>query len=298
MLKLISWNVNKRKSVSDQIAVLLGRKPHVVALQEVTAYTAPLFEETLKHLGLPHVVHTFQDNPEQEPSGVLVASCYDLIRLPGELSPLPLSGQFNCPGDVVAKHWRKRTLSVALSGMWGKIDLFNVHIPPFAYKDCPKLKVDFLWAVYFTLANHTDSHRILCGDFNTPQEETSNGEIITWGCRKKHGRYVITPSFQSQHEVEFHILRGLGEHFDLPDVYRQLHGYESSGADRAFSYIGRGTQKGKFRYDHVFASKALGVKSAEYLHSFRDESKLSDHSPIEVVFELGSSLKTDEQRAT
>ena len=42
----------------------------------------------------------------------------------------------------------------------------------------------------------------------------------------------------------------------------------------------------KFRYDHVFASKVLRPKSAEYLHEFRTERKLSDHSPLEVVFEF------------
>ncbi len=151
--------------------------------------------------------------------------------------------------------------------IWGEIDLYNVHITPFYSsarlpdgRPYHQIKLELLAGVYQTLSSSTSRLRILCGDFNTPQEEKTDGEVITWGYRKKHGRYVITPSFQSQHEVEFQILRGLGENYDLPDVYRQLHGYESSGAEQAFSYIGWGDTKGQIPLRSCFCLKGIGRK--------------------------------------
>ncbi len=83
MLKLISWNVHSDlKNVSKQVETLSNRDPHVVALQEVTARSAVLFEKELARIGLPHVAHTFQDTSEKEPSGVLTASRFELKQLP------------------------------------------------------------------------------------------------------------------------------------------------------------------------------------------------------------------------
>ncbi len=45
MLKLISWNVHRGfKKLSKQVEALGDQAPHIVALQEVTAHSALLFE--------------------------------------------------------------------------------------------------------------------------------------------------------------------------------------------------------------------------------------------------------------
>ncbi len=298
-MKLISWNVQSKEKVSDHVLALSSREPQVVALQEVTPNAAPRFEEWFKRVGLSHVAHTFQDNPAENGSlGVLVASCYDLVRLPGELPPLPRPERSNLSPTELAsrqlelvKQWKERILPVTMSSIWSEIDLYNIYTVHYG-KGYTGLKVDFLDAVYCALANNTDRPRILCGDFNTPQAEKLSSKdeekVITWGRDEVNGEYFLSMERlrQRQDDVERKILLGLAN-YDLPDVYRSLHGYENSGTDEAISYIGWGKQKGKkFRYDHVFASKVLRPKSAEYLHEFRTERKLSDHSPLEVVFEF------------
>ena len=48
----------------------------------------------------------------------------------------------------------------------------------------------------------------------------------------------------------------------------------------------------KWRYDHVFASKALHPLSARYLKDLLRPG-MSDHAPIQVVFELTNSIKSE-----
>ena len=38
------------------------------------------------------------------------------------------------------------------------------------------------------------------------------------------------------------------------------------------------------RFDHVFASPQLGVRSCDYVHEWRERA-LSDHSAVEVTFD-------------
>ncbi len=105
------------------------------------------------------------------------------------------------------------------------------------------------------------------------------GEIITWGYDKRLGNYTLARPYQ--HEVEFKVLQGLAS-FDLPDAYRSIHGYENGSTEEAWSWQVRGYKR---RYDHIFASKALRPLSAQYLQNIRT-LQLSDHTPIEVVFEM------------
>src|SRR5947209_4050742 len=75
------------------------------------------------------------------------------------------------------------------------------------WKLYPWIKFDLLSGVYQVLSSPSDRLRILCGDFNTPQAEKPNGEIITWGYTKGNDRYFLTRSGQYQHELEMSILR-------------------------------------------------------------------------------------------
>ena len=61
MLKLISWNVLQGGGyrLARQVEVLGAKQVDVVALQEVTAKTAPLFRDALLRHGLAHVRHSF-----------------------------------------------------------------------------------------------------------------------------------------------------------------------------------------------------------------------------------------------
>jgi hypothetical protein len=100
------------------------------------------------------------------------------------------------------------------STTWGDIDPYNVHITPYYGgerlpdgRPYHQIKLELLAGVYRTLSCYTNRLRILCADFNTPQEEMPGGEIITWGYDKRMGNYTLARPYQ--HEVEFKVLRGL-----------------------------------------------------------------------------------------
>jgi exonuclease III len=114
-----------------------------------------------------------------------------------------------------------------------------------------------------------------------------DGQVMTWAQRESKRKGVVTRrNFRGGDgkrwdTAERNILLGLG-HYDLADVFRSLHGYQvkefSWYADRENLLIGR-------RFDHIFASAGLRPESCNYLHKFR-EGGLSDHSPIEAIFQI------------
>ncbi len=189
MLKLISWNVHRGfKKLSKQVEALSDQAPHIVALQEVTTRSALLFENEFARIGLPYIAHTFQDNPENKPSGVLIASRFKISRLAGLPHSELWSGGVHSPDsdrDTLVKHWTKRTLFITVQSTWGDIDLYNVHITPYYGgerlpdgRPYHQIKLELLAGVYRTLSCYTNRLRILCGDFNTPQEEMIPYQIL------------------------------------------------------------------------------------------------------------------------
>jgi len=55
-MRIVSWNVARRSSrLAEQAAALAGREPDMVALQEVTDRTLPLWRAALATIGLAHV---------------------------------------------------------------------------------------------------------------------------------------------------------------------------------------------------------------------------------------------------
>src|SRR5215211_2781646 len=55
-MRIVTWNVARRRSrLAEQAAALAGREPDMVALQEVTDRTLPLWRAALATIGLAHV---------------------------------------------------------------------------------------------------------------------------------------------------------------------------------------------------------------------------------------------------
>src|SRR5258706_8371342 len=231
-MKIITWNVNNRVGVvSQQVQALEQREPDVVMLQDVNCNAVTRYLEAFRLIGFPHVMHTLARQPQAVPTGVLIASCYPLSLLP-DIPESILWGQGVCSPDreKVWQHWSRRTLFALLHSPWGEIEMANVYITPANHKEpdargerrlYPSLKLDLLPGVYQALAIPATRPRLLCGDFNTPQHERANGEIITWGFQKRHGVYYLR--YGRQHELELRILQGLND-YDLYDVFRKLHG--------------------------------------------------------------------------
>ena len=149
-------------------------------------------------------------------------------------------------------------------------------------------KVETCEAIHDGLARPTDRHRILCGDLNSPREETSDGEVITFA--DNHPEFL-----ERWDAAERGVIEGLAE-WDLADQFRRLNGWDRR--DVSWVFHTRSYRKAGFRLDHVLASASLHTTYCDYQHGWR-EAGLSDHSAIEAVFaptrrrSLSGSARTD-----
>ena len=151
-VRLITWNVARRvEALAAQAAAVAQREPDVLALQEVTERTLPLWEAACATIGLPHVACTLgAAEPRRAPAGprrtgVLLAS-----RTPFERLPEPL-----------AVPWSETALAAQVAG----IEVHTVHVPNAANGE---IKPRTLAAVRAGLAARSGP-RVLCGDLNTPR---------------------------------------------------------------------------------------------------------------------------------
>lgn len=257
-MRLISWNVaNRVKKHAAQLRALEQNAPQIIALQEATATTIPLWRKGLEELGY-QVISSFDlvDSHEYltggRKYGVLTASRWHMEALPPEDFEIP---------------WPERVLSATVSSPWGDLELHNAHLP--AGVSHGLVKVETFEGIYKRLSHDNGKIRILCGDFNSPQSESPDGTAVPFG--GKNLRWS---------RAELSVIKDLADH-DLQDVYRRIHGFEKQ--EMSWTIWNRGKQHGR-RFDHVFASKTLNPLNCNYHHHFRDDWKLSDHAPIEVRF--------------
>ena len=161
------------------------------------------------------------------------------------------------------------------------IELHNAYIPPGSSHEW--LKIDTFEGIYNYLARPNDILRILCGDFNSPKQELPDGRTVLWGQRLNKDGSIESTGESRWPQGEGLVIRDLAA-YDLPDVYRQLNGWEAKG----FSFVvwRKGKIVSRRRFDHVFASEKLNPVSCRYIHEVR-ENWLSDHSAIEVEFASG-----------
>jgi exodeoxyribonuclease-3 len=255
-VRLITWNVNRRAGkLAAQAAALAGREPDVVALQEVTARTWPLWHAALVTIGLEHALCSLDGaDPRREPAtrrrtGVLIAA----------RTPL-------APADALAVPWPETTLAAQAGG----VVVHVAHVPNAANG---WIKPDTLASLRAGL-EATSGPRVLCGDLNTPRRELPDGTVVSFA---RDSRARLRPERGDRWDAaELGVVPGLRE-IGFADAFRAVHGY----ASREPSWVWR--HGGGWRLDHVFAAE-LEVVGAAYHHGWRDVG-LSDHSPLEV--ELG-----------
>lgn len=274
-MRLVSWDVmgGYGGRMSAQVDIIASRSPDLVALQEITAKTAPVYRELLQERGYYSIVDSFQSSRyttrlKSGSYGEMIASRWPIIS-----SPI----KFEVP-------WPEKVLSCFVIGPWGDILVHTAHIPSGEYNDIKKIQT--LEGIYSALAYKAQYPRILCGDFSTPQEELPDGRIVTWGQKRKRTGEIVLQKYWGQRwdTGERNILEGLAA-FDLVDVYRKLHG---NAAEYSYYEPLEGRKAGR-RYDHVFASEWLNPQACSYLH-YQREQKLSDHSPVEVEFKPRTAL--------
>jgi exodeoxyribonuclease-3 len=252
-VRLISWNVNRRVSVlAQQAAALASREPDVVALQEVTAGSWPLWQAALETIGLPHAACSLEGaDPWREPmtrrrTGVVLAT-----REPLEVA------------EPLAVPWPETTLAASVES----VTVHVAHVPNAANG---RIKPDTLAALRAGLAAGSGP-RVLCGDLNTPRRESPDGTVISFA-RDSRGR--LRPERGERWDsAELGVVPGLRE-LGFADAFRAVHGYESKEP----SWVWR--HGGGWRLDHIFVA-GLSVVASRYHHAWRDDG-LSDHSALEA----------------
>ena len=273
MLRVITWNTARRKQkAAEQCRWLSRRVPDLVALQEVTPTTLPLLEVGLRESGLVNCVHSLGEIQENSGAnrtyGVLIAS-----RFPVESMP-----------NGIRAPWPEKALSVLVRGGETDIEVHTAYIPPGSSNGW--IKIDTLEAVYEGMARRSARLRLLCGDFNTPQLEFSDGTVVTWAQYLKNGEVKMRKRIRRQpadrwDSAERGILEGLSE-YGLVDAYRHIHGYSVN----AYSWVlVRRDHPRPRRFDHIFATPELNPVGCEYLHEAR-EMGLSDHAPLLGEFSI------------
>ena len=274
MFKCFTWNLGHRlKKIPSQMKAVVKRNPDIIAFQEITLESSKIIKKILSS-SYKNIVDSFELMIDQSllkgprRLGVLIATNYDLkTRSQNEFEI----------------NWIERILAADITTPHETIEFYNTYIPPGSSNRWKKIET--LEGLYKGLAKHTEKKRILCGDFNTPQDELLKHGVCTFAQKiNKKGVPKLKKIFRGGSgnrwdQGERNILEGLKE-FNLVDAYRQLHPIPK----KAYSFVleRRGKIVAKRRFDHFFISKEFNIKSIEYLHQFR-ESGLSDHSPLELV---------------
>jgi exodeoxyribonuclease III len=249
-MRLITWNVAGRIGRQpDQAEALLGAGADVIALQEVTVRTEPLWRESLLAAGFAHIEHALDGlppRPSKRRLAVLTAARSQLTRLPAPAVP-----------------WPERVLCCSVDG----VEVINVHSPIAPSPELAKIRTHEAVAEY--LRGVAPAPRVLCGDLNTPRRELEDGTLLTFAHDSK-GR--LRPERGERWDrAERALVRDLG----WTDAFRVVNGYGTRDASWTFS-----GDKGGWRLDHVLVD-GLNVLAAAYAHDWR-RAGLSDHSALVV----------------
>jgi exonuclease III len=256
-VRLITWNVAGRVGRQpEQAAALAAVGADVVALQEVTARTLPLWRASLADAGFVACHATLDDPPAA--TGRRVLGVLTATRRTSEPLPPP-------PGAP----WPERVLCSAV----GDVEIVNLHSPIAPAPDHAKIRTHEAVAAY--LAERPAGARILCGDLNTPRHELPDGDVLTFA-HDSAGR--LRPERGERWDrAERALVRDLRDR-GWVDAFRMLHGYAEREASWTFAH-----DRGGWRLDHVLALGLRPVAGA-YAHDWR-RAGLSDHSALVVDLE-------------
>lgn len=161
--------------------------------------------------------------------------------------------------------WPERGLATRVAGL----ELVNLHSPISPKPDLAKVRTHE--AVHRHLAR-SSGPSVLCGDLNTPRREHPDGRVWTFA-RTNRGK-LRPERGERWDQAELTLIKGL-EPFGFRDAFRALHGYERRELSWQWQQWGGG-----YRLDHLIVSSEVEVDAVEYLHSWRQEAALSDHSPL------------------
>jgi exonuclease III len=250
---LLCWNVAGRLTrLGEQADLVCGLGADVVCLQEVTPATAGEWRQRLESAGYAVAVAGMPAvRDSSRPLGVLTAARSALELVPVEDVP-----------------WPERVLATQLADLGG-LEAINVHSPISPKPDLAKVRTHE--AVFRHLAAPADHPRLVCGDLNTPRREHTDGSVWTFA-RTRAGK-LRPERGERWDEAEASLIRGLESH-GFRDAFRAVHGH---GVKEVSWEWPRG---GGYRLDHLVLSNGSEIEDCRYLHEWRREHRLSDHSPL------------------
>ncbi|MBI29203.1 MAG: hypothetical protein CMI95_04855 [Pelagibacteraceae bacterium] len=274
-MKCITWNLKGIVGkASKQMDAIIQLQPDILAFQEVTLNSIDIIRKKLSpsYVNIVDSLELVQDKsvlvgPRR--FGVLIATNYKIQTLDPKLFDIP---------------WQERILSANILHPKDTIEFHTTYIPPGSTNRWKKIET--LEGIYKRLAIQTDTKRILCGDFNTPQDELVKYGAVTFAQKiNKIGVPKLKESFRGGSgkrwdEGERKILEGLRK-YNLIDAYRHIHSIPKKAY--SFEFVRKGKVVSQRRFDHFFCSKYCYPIFAEYLDKLR-KNKLSDHSPLVVQF--------------
>ena len=219
----------------------------VVALQEVTPRTWPMWRETLHEHALWSIDGVEVGGPR--PLGVVLAAPFSLERV--------------AMGDVA---WPERALHARGAG----VDWICAHSPISPSKELAKVRFHEGLLAH---ARRLSGPAVLAGDLNTPRREHPDGTLLTFA-HDSDGS--LRPERGERWDAaEQALLRALG----WTDAFRHVHGLARK--ERSWAW----PNGGGYRLDHVLVSPGVEVRACEYLHELRTHG-LSDHSGLVVDLEV------------
>lgn len=252
-MRVVTWNVAGRVGRQcEQARVVAGLDADVVALQEVTPRTLPLWRAALAGAGLD-ACETALD-PGAQITGRKVLGVLTAAREPLERIPAPRDAP-----------WAERVLCCATAG---GVEVVNVHSPVAPAPALAKVRTHEAVAAY--LATRPPGPRVLCGDLNTPRRELSDGDVLTFA-HDTAGR-LRADRGERWDRAERLLVHGLRQQ-GWVDAFRALHGYADREASWTFPH-----DRGGWRLDHILVQSLRPVASA-YAHDWR-RAGLSDHSAL------------------
>ena len=229
----------------EQAAAVAALSPDVVALQEVTRRTLPLWRTALEDAGLPHTTSPLDHfvPPKPRRLGVLIAARERLEELPP-------------PPDLP---WPERVVVARIGG----IEVIDVHSP---ISPSPALAKVLTHEAVHAYARARDGPIILAGDLNTPRRDLDDGTVLTFA-----------------HESNGTIREERGERWAaaeraLVETLRREDGWSDPFLERGPERTWRWPNGGGWRLDHVLV-KGIAVMACLYVHEVR-EAGLSDHSAL------------------
>ncbi len=242
---------------------MAAREPDVVALQEVTRRTLPVWRSAFALMGLVHMRASLD--------------AADPLRAPGtrRLTGVMLASR-TALGDVgqpLVVPWPETAACACAQTDPGPIEVFCVHVPNAANG---LIKVKTLQAIRHGLTVAQPAPRVLCGDLNTPRRELPGGRVISFA-RDSRGR-LRSERGREWDAAELGVVPGLQD-LGYQDAYRAVHPDQAPPPSWTWKRIAG--HPGGWRIDHIFASPQLHPVACQYHHAWR-EQHLSDHSALEV----------------